>query len=360
MARALLQLLVAAVLCASAAASATPPCPANTTADDILAGKNLKGQIAVVTGGDTGLGFAAALALSKRGATVVIGNHNATHGELAAKNISSMTGAKVVALPLNLGSLDSVRTFAKIYLRQFGGQLDMLVNNAGILGPSKLTADGYELVFQVDYLGHFLLTELLLPALRASAPSRIVNVASGAHENACETAGWPMDCFKDWTYLPPPVVSRRNVTVHYTNRTAVTESSSYGIAKFANVQHAAALAQREHGAGVRAFSLTPGFALTSMTSGIDPSKAFCDTQRHPDPSLPANPCPFSAEQGTAVVALCAAGDEKLISGAYYSRTFACETRPIVMQGFTEAMQHELYERSLRWVGLAADPDELVV
>lgn len=342
-----------------ASPSPSPPsqatCPANTTAADVLNGKNLSGKLALVTGGDSGLGFATALAFARQGAVVVIANHNETNGQKAAKEIQEATGASVKSFELNLGSLASVRAFVESFKKEYGDELNFLINNAGIGGPSINSTDGFELVFEVDYLGHFLLTELLLPSLRNGHPSRIVNVASGAHENACESAGWPADCFKDWTYLPPPVVPKKKVTVHYRSGVKEVDSSSYGIAKFLNVQHAAALAQREKDNGVEAFSLTPGFALTSMTKGFDPTspkaKVFCEQQVHPDPSLPANPCPFSAEQGAAVIAFCATGEAR--SGAYYSRTFACEERSPVQQGFTPEMQLELYSRSLAWVGMQA-------
>jgi len=342
-----------------AAASASPAaCPGNTTAAEVLAGLDLSSKTAVVTGGDSGLGYEVARALAYRGASVVIANRNETSGQRAAKQIAQETGARIEAMHLDLGSLASVRAFASECRQKLPSGLDLLINNGGIGGPSKMTADGFELVFEVDYLGHFLLTELMLPSLRAAAASRggarMVNVASGAHENACESAGWPADCFKDWTYLPPPMVPVKNVTVHTKSGVVTQRSSSYGIAKFLNIQHAAAVARREERAGVQAFSLTPGFALTSMTQHYDPSdpkmQSICAQQVAPDPSLPRNPCPFSAEQGAAVIAYLATG-QGLTSGAYFSRTWACEQRPVVMQGFSEESVLELYKRSLQWAGI---------
>jgi len=328
------------------------PCPGNTTADDVLAGFNLTGKLAVVTGGDSGLGYATALTLAKHGAKVVIGNHNITRGELAAQNISKATGASVDALPLNLGSLQSVRSFARSFYQKYGETLNLLVNDAGIGAPSILSQDGFELVFQVDYLGPFLLTELLLPALRRGRPSRVVNVASGASENACEAIGLPRDCFHDFSHLPPPVVSNKPVTIHSRSGTYQQNASNYGVAKFLQIQHAAELARRESSNGVEASSLTPGFALTSLTEKVDIHspfvKAVCQQQVHPLPDLPANSCPFSADEGAAVIAHCAVGNIR--SGAYYSRTFACAEHPVTMHGFTESMQAELYEKSLAWAG----------
>eukprot|EP00927_Polykrikos_kofoidii_P079254 TRINITY_DN76037_c0_g1_i1.p1 TRINITY_DN76037_c0_g1~~TRINITY_DN76037_c0_g1_i1.p1 ORF type:complete len:364 (+),score=42.16 TRINITY_DN76037_c0_g1_i1:71-1162(+) len=331
-----------------------PSCPGNTTADDILASANLSGKLALITGGDSGLGYAIAHAFAKRNATVVIATHNRTKGEIAAKEIAALTGADVTSpWLLDLSSLASVRTFASLFLAHFGPKLNLLINNAGIGGPSVIDHDGYELVFEVDYLGHFLLTELLLPSLRNGRPSKVVNVASGAHENACESAGWPEGCFGDWRYLPPPAVNPKPVTVHYRSGKAVVNASSYGIAKFLQTQHSAAVAKREAVHGVHAFSVTPGFALTSMTSGFDPDspgiKRICEPQVHPDPSLPRQSCPFTPGQGAAVIAFCAVGKAK--SGAYYSRGFACEERPVVNHGMTEQMQADLYMKSLEWIGI---------
>jgi len=327
-------------------AVAMPGCLGNTTANDVMAGVNFTGKIAIVTGGDSGLGFATAEALARRDATVVVAARNITASEQAARNLSALTGAQVVAFHLDLASLASVHSFAKEFLAKFGLRLHLLVNNAGVGFPSIKLADGFELVFEVDYLGHFLLTELLLPALRRSRPSRVVNVASGAHTQACVLAGWPTDCFKDWTYLPPPVVKKKTFI-----------GPTYGVAKFLQIQHAKGLALREADTGVEAFSVDPGYTLTNSTrphmlddDGFDPhSSGACQHQAHP-PGLPAQACPFSAGQGAAVIAFCTISSHAQ-PGVYYDRDIACEEGAVVSQGFTEEMIPELYERSLLWAGL---------
>merc|ERR1712194_308423 len=322
--------------------------PGNTTASDVMASQNLSGKVAIVTGGDSGLGYAMAEALARQGATVVIGGHNQTKAAQAAWNISTLTGAEVVAFSLDLASFASVRSFAKTFRTKFGSNLQLLINNAGIGSPSVMSADGFELVFEVDYLGHFLLTELLLPALRASKPARVVNVASAGHTEACTAAGWPEGCFKDWTYIPPPVVVPPPHTFI---------GPTYGLAKFFQIQHAKGLAQRETNTGVDAFSVNPGYCLTPAThphvTGGSPHLTggdSCKSQIHPRADLPQQACPFSAAQGAAVIAF-AATVSNLQGGTYYDRKFACEEGEVVEHRFTEAMVPELYERSLGWAGL---------
>ena len=100
----------------------------------------------------------------------------------AAKDIIAETGSdKVVVRVLDLSSFESVRAFAKL-INETEERLDILVNNAGLGMPYRLTKDGYETVFQVNYLSHFLLTLLLMEKIKKSAPSRIVNVSSMAHD----------------------------------------------------------------------------------------------------------------------------------------------------------------------------------
>lgn len=330
------------------AAREVPSCPGNTTAVEVMTGLDLSGKVAIVTGGDSGVGMGMAEALARLGANVVIGAHDLAKGTEIAKNISAATGAAVTALELDLMSRFSVHRFAEKFLDNNTNGLHLLINDAGIGRPSSKTADGFESVFEVDYLGHFLLTELLLPTLRNSQPSRIVNVASSGHTTACKDACWPKNCFKDWTYIPPPVV---------TNCSASFIGPTYGTAKFLNIMHAKGLAQREVKNGVEAFSINPGFVLTSATKGFNPhapgSKAACMSQQHPTPSLPQQACPFSPAQGAAAIAY-AATSPKARPGAYYDRKFACEVGDVVSHGFTEAMIPELYTRSLEWAGLSAN------
>ncbi|KAJ2949390.1 hypothetical protein O0L34_g15303 [Tuta absoluta] len=141
----------------------------------------LKGKVVVVTGGSSGIGLEAAKNLAKRGARVIIASRNETNLKKARDEIENASGNSDIAYKLlDLGSLKSVRNFASEIVN-FEKRLDVLVNNAGAVGlPDKLTEDGLNLTMQVNYFGMFLLTYLLLPMLRTSAPSRIINSSASS------------------------------------------------------------------------------------------------------------------------------------------------------------------------------------
>jgi NAD(P)-dependent dehydrogenase (short-subunit alcohol dehydrogenase family) len=140
---------------------------------------DLKGRTAVVTGANSGIGYEVALQLASNGAHVVLASRNPERTAQAARQIATaVPGASVEAQLLDLGDLSSVRRFADQFCRRHAG-LDILLNNAGISGgPRRTTVDGLEAHFQVNYLGHFALTGLLLQALRARAGSRVVTLSS--------------------------------------------------------------------------------------------------------------------------------------------------------------------------------------
>lgn len=137
---------------------------------------DLEGKVVIVTGGSSGIGLEAAKNLAKHGAKVIIASRNETKLKAARDEIEGVTGnSKVAYRLLDLGSLKSVRNFANDIVTS-EHRLDILVNNAGAIGlPDRLTEDGLNLTMQVNYFGAFLLTYLLLPLLKCSAPSRIIN-----------------------------------------------------------------------------------------------------------------------------------------------------------------------------------------
>jgi retinol dehydrogenase-12 len=155
------------------------------TASELGTGRTndlMNGKLCVVTGANSGIGKATALGLARVGATVILACRNTERGEAALWDIVKESDSQNVSLALlDLASLGSVRSFANEFQHKFS-HLDVLVNNAGIYSSRRLvTADGFESTFQVNHLGHFLLTNLLLERLKTSVPSRIVNVSSEAH-----------------------------------------------------------------------------------------------------------------------------------------------------------------------------------
>lgn len=138
----------------------------------------------LITGANDGIGRATAFRLAERGAHLVLACRDETKGQRTAKAITEKTGNHLIdTLPLDLSSLASVRAAADEFLAEHP-KLDVLINNAGIYTDSlELTEDGYELQFGVNHLGHFLLTLLLIPAMRCSCNcGRVVNVSSALHQ----------------------------------------------------------------------------------------------------------------------------------------------------------------------------------
>jgi NAD(P)-dependent dehydrogenase (short-subunit alcohol dehydrogenase family) len=142
---------------------------------------DMNGKTALITGSTSGLGREVATRLGSMGATVIVHGRNEERGAEVVAAINAAGPGNAVFYRADLGSLDEVKALADRVKDQHG-RLDLLINNAGIGGasndPRRTSADGHELVFAVNYLSHFLLTRELLPLLEASAPARIVNVAS--------------------------------------------------------------------------------------------------------------------------------------------------------------------------------------
>src|SRR5579863_2459915 len=143
----------------------------------------MKGTVCVVTGATSGIGKAAATALARMGATVVLVGRDRGRTEAAAAQVAAVSASPPRAEIADLSSLEQVRGLAG---RLAGlDRIDVLINNAGlVLGERRITSDGVEHVFAVNHLAPFLLTSLLLPQLTGSAPARVVTVASDAHSAA--------------------------------------------------------------------------------------------------------------------------------------------------------------------------------
>jgi NAD(P)-dependent dehydrogenase (short-subunit alcohol dehydrogenase family) len=202
---------------------------------------DLTGQTAIVTGANSGIGRAAAAALANAGARVVLAVRDQRKGEAAA---AAMPGATEVRI-LDLASLDSVRGFAAAWQ----GQIDLLINNAGVMiPPLARTADGFELQFGTNHLGHFALTNLLLP----SVTGRVVTVSSGAHRSGAidfDDLNWERKRYRPW--------------------------AAYGQSKLANLLFTSELQRRltEAGSPVKATAAHPGYVATNLQSHSDSQAA---------------------------------------------------------------------------------------
>ncbi|MEY3361103.1 MAG: hypothetical protein RL531_822 [Actinomycetota bacterium] len=198
----------------------------------------MDGRTVVITGGNAGIGKETAVALARDGARVILTSRDAARGAAALGEITERSAStSVEVMGLDLASLTSVRTFAEQVLAATD-RIDVLVNNAGLLLQQRTeTEDGFETTFGVNHLGHFLLTALLRDRLVASAPARVVVVASNAHTFA--RSGLDFDDLQSTRrYSAFPVYAR---------------------SKLANILFTNELARRLDGTGVTANSLHPGY-----------------------------------------------------------------------------------------------------
>jgi NAD(P)-dependent dehydrogenase (short-subunit alcohol dehydrogenase family) len=219
--------------------------------DPTLFEKDLSGHIYIVTGANSGAGLATTEQLVRQGAHVIAACRRVTAGKEATIHLSSERGL-VEVMELNLNSLTSVRRFVEI-MKDKHGQLHGLVNNAGVMNtPKGETEDGFETQFGINYLGHFLLTEMLLDVLKKSAPSRIVCVSSLAH------AG----------------MQRRSATIDLDDlnfeKRKYDPVASYCQSKLAIVIYARHLAKRLKGKGVSVFSTHPGWIRSKLVKHTMP------------------------------------------------------------------------------------------
>ena len=155
-----------------------------TTAEQALDSADLSGKIVIVTGANTGLGKETSRVLASAGATVILACRNIAAGQAAADEIIQSIGAsELVVHTLDLGSKDSIKAFAEWFNASYD-QLDILINNAGIMAVPENYIEGMESQMRVNYAGHMMLSSLLAPALIKAAPSRVVTLTSCGHQIA--------------------------------------------------------------------------------------------------------------------------------------------------------------------------------
>lgn len=202
-----------------------------------------QGRRFVITGANSGVGFQAARILGSRGAELVLACRNLEKGEAAARQVPGYDDGRVVVRRLDVADLASVRSFAEAFLAEYDG-LDVLVNNAGVLGaPYALTTDGVETHFATNHLGHFALTNLLLPRIR----DRVVVTSSREHRRGSDI---DLDDLA-WEGRPYKAFA------------------AYAHSKLADLLFMSELQRRLTGAGsrVRAVGVHPGASSTNITGG---------------------------------------------------------------------------------------------
>jgi NAD(P)-dependent dehydrogenase (short-subunit alcohol dehydrogenase family) len=281
----------------------------------------MHGKTCVITGATSGIGREAAAQLARKGAALVLVGRDAGRGAAAAAWVKERApGAAIAVRTADLSRLDEIRRLAAD-LAATVGRIDVLINNAGAMFDRHvLTPDGFERTFALNHMAYFLLTNLLLDKLKAAAPSRIVNVASGAHYGAkldfADLAG--RHDAKGW--------------------------SAYSRSKLANILFTTELARRLSGSGVTANCLHPGFVASRfgdnngplMRVGLAIAKRFAA---------------ISTEEGAKTVVYLASSPEVAdVSGGYFAK---CRAISPSSEARDAASARRLWEESAALAGLSS-------
>jgi retinol dehydrogenase-12 len=269
-------------------------------------------QTFLITGGNTGIGYATGAELARRGERVYLACRSSSSGTAAVAAIRAASGNSAVSfLQLDLADLDSVRSCAAAFLA-LDEPLHVLINNAGVAGRQGVTAQGFELAFGVNHLGHFLLTSLLRERLVASAPARVVTVSSDAHYQARSI---------DWDEL-----RRRG---H-----GITAMHQYAVSKLCNVLFAQELARQLEGTGVTTYALHPGVVASDIWRRIPWPVRPLVTRRM-----------LSVEEGAQTSLYCATSpDVAADTGRFYEKCAPREPSEVA----TPSLAAELWQRSAEW------------
>ncbi len=282
---------------------------------------DLSGKTVMITGASSGIGRAAALGLARMGAELVLVCRSRERGERALDEIRRRTGNDHLTLLIaDLSSQAQIRAVADEFLAT-ERPLHVLLNNAGVVVMWRTeTADGIETTFAVNHLAYFLLTALLLDRIKASAPARIVNVASDAHA----MAGGPLD-FDDLQGLKRYGGMR-----------------NYGMSKLANILFTRELARRLAGSGVTANCVHPGFVGSNFAKNNGVIARLAMTLLRPFARSP--------EKGAeTAIHLCASRAVEGVSGEYFH-----DRQPAVPKEYAQSDPdaRRLWELSERMTGLA--------
>ncbi|KAH7070364.1 short-chain dehydrogenase/reductase-like protein [Paraphoma chrysanthemicola] len=318
------------------------PGDARPTALQILQDEGVEGKlndkVILVTGASAGIGVETVRVLARTGATIFAAARDLKKAEKALAGIEG----KIELLELDLASLASVRAAAADFLKRSGGKLNILVNNAGVMAiPNRtLTVDGFETQFATNHLGHFLLFQLLKPALLASTTpsfnSRVVVLSSAAHK-----AGGIRP--KDYNFEEPG---------------SYFDWVAYGQAKTANLYMSNAIERYYGSKGLHSNAIHPGVIMTELIRHLD--KAFLENfAQNPESQKGTK----SIEQGAATTVLAAIGKAYEGVGGKYLEDAGewgpaapdagadLEARGHAPHAFDEALEDQLWKDSNKFVGI---------
>jgi NAD(P)-dependent dehydrogenase (short-subunit alcohol dehydrogenase family) len=285
------------------------------------------GKTAVITGGNSGVGKETALGLAGYGAHVVIAARHPDKGAAAVDYVRARTGARdrVETMPIDLASFASVHAFADAFAQRHDA-LDILVNNAGLVLRKRVTTtDGHESQFQINHLGHFLLTNLLRDPLARADAARVVVVSSQAHRSA-----------------------RRGLDFDDLERTRhrYRGFSQYASTKLMNILFTRELARRWIGSGITANALHPGFVGSNFAKEGDVGWYGSIVMTL------ARPFAISARQGaTTPIYLASSPDVAGISGQFFSK---CKAVVPSARALDDAAAERLWDVSAKLTGSAPD------
>lgn len=279
----------------------------------------MRSKICLVTGATSGIGKQTALELAGMGATVVLVGRNPEKClQTKAELQSAIPKAEFDYLVADLSSLDQIRKLAEEFKRRYE-RLNVLVNNAGALFLRRsVSVDGFEMTFAVNHLNYFLLTNLLMNTLFASAPARIVNVASKSHLNSA------LD-FND-------LQTKQGYEIR----------KAYGRSKFANVIFTYELAKRLSGTGVTANVLHPGLVVTNMGKNNGLVAKILQPIYLKWRGIPVE------EGARTAVYLASSPEVEGVTGKYFYKEGALESDPAT---YDEANWKRLWEVSMELTGL---------
>lgn len=276
------------------------------------------GKTVLVTGGNSGMGLATSIEMARRGAAVIMACRSRQRGEEALAEVKRQSGSDKIRLMLcDLASFKSIYTFAEEFMAGYP-VLDVLINNAGVVTVKRqLTADGYEMDFGVNHLGHFLLTNLLLEPLAAAEQGRIVVVASGAYK-----------------------IGKLHLDDHTLSR-GYNPAKAYARSKLANILFTRELASRLQGTRVTVNAVHPGAVGTSI--GVNRETGFGRSVLKLLSHFFLTP-----EQGAdTAIWLATAPELGEVSGEYYYRRTVQELSPRARDAAAAA---ELWQWSLDQTG----------